>query len=107
MLAHDKSLAWLSRRLFAGIGGKVRERLIDLRSLHSIIPECQFQPETHCAASLKKSVLGKPWLMLSCGLVTTLIESAITRSSADELQLKACDKVMAVVKATDVMIQKE
>ncbi len=36
-----------------------------------------------------------------------LIESAITRSSADELQLKAGDKVTAVVKATDVMIQKE
>jgi molybdopterin-binding protein len=36
-----------------------------------------------------------------------LIESAITRSSADELQLKAGDKVTAVVKATAVMIQKE
>jgi len=36
-----------------------------------------------------------------------LIESAISRSSADELQLKAGDKVTAVVKATDVMIQKE
>jgi molybdopterin-binding protein len=36
-----------------------------------------------------------------------LIESAITRRSADELQLKAGDKVTAVVKATDVMIQKD
>jgi molybdopterin-binding protein len=36
-----------------------------------------------------------------------LIESAITRRSADELQLKAGDTVTAVVKATEVMIQKD
>jgi len=35
-----------------------------------------------------------------------LIESAITRRSADELQLKKGDLVTAVVKATEVMIQK-
>ena len=36
-----------------------------------------------------------------------LIESAITRRSADELKLKKGDKVFAVVKATEVMIQKD
>ena len=36
-----------------------------------------------------------------------LIESAITRRSAEELQLKKGDSVTAVVKATEVMIQKE
>lgn len=36
-----------------------------------------------------------------------LIESAITRRSADELQLKQGDTVTAVVKATEVMIQKD
>jgi molybdopterin-binding protein len=36
-----------------------------------------------------------------------LIESAITRRSADELQLKKGDTVFAVVKATEVMIQKD
>ncbi|MGA8541390.1 MAG: TOBE domain-containing protein [Terriglobales bacterium] len=36
-----------------------------------------------------------------------LIESAITRRSADELQLKKGDVVTAVVKATEVMIQKD
>jgi molybdopterin-binding protein len=36
-----------------------------------------------------------------------LIESAITRRSADELQLKAGDTVTAVIKATEVMIQKD
>jgi molybdopterin-binding protein len=36
-----------------------------------------------------------------------LIESAITRRGADELKLKKGDAVSAVVKATEVMIQKD
>lgn len=36
-----------------------------------------------------------------------LIESAITRRSADELKLKKGDTVVAVIKATEVMIQKD
>lgn len=36
-----------------------------------------------------------------------LIESAITRRSADELKLKKGDTVFAVVKSTEVMIQKD
>jgi molybdopterin-binding protein len=36
-----------------------------------------------------------------------LIESAITRRSAEELKLKKGDTVTAVVKATEVMIQKD
>jgi molybdopterin-binding protein len=36
-----------------------------------------------------------------------IIESAITRRSADELKLKKGDSVIAVVKATEVMIQKD
>ena len=36
-----------------------------------------------------------------------LIESAITRRSAEELKLNKGDTVFAVVKATEVMIQKD
>jgi molybdopterin-binding protein len=36
-----------------------------------------------------------------------LIESVITRRSAEELKLKVGDTVAAVVKATEVMIQKD
>jgi molybdopterin-binding protein len=36
-----------------------------------------------------------------------LIESAITRHSADELKLKKGDTLSAVIKATEVMIQKD
>jgi molybdopterin-binding protein len=37
----------------------------------------------------------------------SLIESVITRRSGDELKLKKGDAVSAVVKATEVMIQKD
>ena len=36
-----------------------------------------------------------------------VIESAITRRSAEELQIKKGDTVIAIMKSTDVMIQKD
>lgn len=36
-----------------------------------------------------------------------VIESVITRNSADELKLKKGDRVKVVVKSTEVMIQKD
>ena len=36
-----------------------------------------------------------------------LIESAITRRSAEELKLKKGDNVTAIIKSTEVMIQKD
>ncbi len=36
-----------------------------------------------------------------------VVESVITRSSAEELQLKQGDSVRVVVKSTEVMIQKD
>jgi molybdopterin-binding protein len=36
-----------------------------------------------------------------------LIESAITRRSAEELKLKKGDAVTAIIKSTEVMIQKD
>ncbi len=36
-----------------------------------------------------------------------LVESVITKRSAEELGLKKGDKVTAVIKATEVMIQKD
>ena len=37
----------------------------------------------------------------------SLIESVITRSSAEELKLKKGDSVRVVIKSTEVMIQKD
>lgn len=39
--------------------------------------------------------------------VGDLIESVITRTSAEELKLKVGDTVMVVIKSTEVMIQKD
>ena len=36
-----------------------------------------------------------------------LIESVITKRSADEMKLKVGDKVSAVIKSTEVMLEKE
>ncbi len=36
-----------------------------------------------------------------------LIESVITKRSADEMKLKVRDKVSAMIKSTEVMLQKE
>ena len=36
-----------------------------------------------------------------------LIESVITRRSAEQMQLKIGDKVKAVIKSTEVMLQKD
>jgi molybdopterin-binding protein len=38
---------------------------------------------------------------------TSVVESVITRTSAEELQLKKGDSVRVVVKSTEVMIQKD
>jgi len=36
-----------------------------------------------------------------------VIESVITRRSADEMKLKVGDKVSAVIKSTEVMLEKD
>lgn len=37
----------------------------------------------------------------------TLIESVITKRSADEMKLKVGDKITAVIKSTEVMLEKD
>ena len=38
---------------------------------------------------------------------TNLVESVITRRSAEEMKLKVGDKVSAIIKSTEVMLQKD
>jgi molybdopterin-binding protein len=51
--------------------------------------------------------LGDVMAHIAVRIGDNLIESVITRRSADELKLKKGDTVSAVVKATEVMIQKD
>jgi len=41
------------------------------------------------------------------GVGKDVIESVITRRSAEEMKLKVGDKVKAVIKATEVMLEKD
>jgi molybdopterin-binding protein len=68
---------------------------------------CQSQPETNCVERSKKIQLGDIMAHVVVRVGDNLIESAITRRSADELKLRKGDTVTAVVKATEVMIQKD
>jgi molybdopterin-binding protein len=56
---------------------------------------------------IEEIVLGDVMAHVVVRVGDNLIESVITRRSADELKLKKGDAVAAVVKATEVMIQKD
>ena len=57
--------------------------------------------------TIEKNQLGDIMAPVVVRLGDNLIESAITRRSADELNLNKGDTLNAVVKATEVMIQKD
>ena len=56
---------------------------------------------------LEEIQLGGVMAHITVRVGDNLIESVITRRSAEELKLKMGDTVTAVVKATEVMIQKD
>jgi molybdopterin-binding protein len=56
---------------------------------------------------IEEIVLGDVMAHVVVRVGDNIIESVITRRSADELKLKKGDTVSAVVKATEVMIQKD
>jgi molybdopterin-binding protein len=50
--------------------------------------------------------LGTVTALITVKVGDDLVESVITKASAEEMKLKKGDKVTAVIKATEVMIQK-
>jgi len=52
-------------------------------------------------------LLGTVTALVTVKVGNNVIESVITKRSAEELNLKKGDKVTAVIKATEVMIQKD
>ena len=51
-------------------------------------------------------ILGDVMAHVTIRVGQNIIDSVITRKSADELKLKKGDSVIAVVKATEVMVEK-
>ena len=60
----------------------------------------------HLKGEITEVVLGTVTALITLKVGDNIVESVITRRSAEELGLKKGDKVTAVIKATEVMIQK-
>jgi molybdopterin-binding protein len=60
----------------------------------------------HLKGEVTEVVLGTVTALITVKVGDNIVESVITRRSAEELGLKKGDKVTAVIKATEVMIQK-
>jgi molybdopterin-binding protein len=57
--------------------------------------------------TVEEVVLGTVMAHVVVRVGDNLVESAITRRGADELRLKKGDIVVAIIKSTEVMIQKD
>jgi len=64
-------------------------------------------PRNHLKGKVTDVKLGDIMARVTIKLGQNIIESVITRQSAEELNLKKGDTVPAVVKATEVMISKQ
>ena len=61
----------------------------------------------HLKGTVEEVVLGTVMAHVVVRVGDNLIDSAITRRSADEMKLKKGDTVYAIIKSTEVMIEKE
>ena len=57
--------------------------------------------------TIQQIVLGNVMAHVVVRVGENVIESVITRRSAEELELKQGDTVTAIIKATEVMVQKD
>ena len=60
----------------------------------------------HLKGEITEVILGTVTALITVKVGDNVVESVITKRSAEEMGLKKGDKVTAVVKATEVMIQK-
>jgi len=60
----------------------------------------------HLKGEITEVILGTVTALVTVKVGDNVVESVITKRSAEEMGLKKGDKVTAVIKATEVMIQK-
>lgn len=60
----------------------------------------------HLPGEITEVILGTVTALITVKVGNNVVESVITKRSAEEMGLKKGDKVIAVIKATEVMIQK-
>ena len=61
----------------------------------------------HLEGQITDILLGTVTALITLKVGDNMVESVITKRSAEELNLKKGDQVTAVIKATEVMIQKD
>jgi molybdopterin-binding protein len=61
----------------------------------------------HLKGEITDVLLGTVTALITIKVGDNIVESVITKQSAEELNLKKGDQVTAVIKATEVMIQKD
>ena len=61
----------------------------------------------HLKGEVTEVLLGTVTALITVKVGDFIVESVITKHSAEELKLKKGDTVTAVIKATEVMIQKD
>jgi molybdopterin-binding protein len=61
----------------------------------------------HLKGEVTDVLLGTVTALITVKVGSDVVESVITRRSAEEMKLKKGDHVIAVIKATEVMIQKD
>lgn len=101
------ALRTLTRELASAQGGSDDDSS-GVRSLH-FVHNCgmPISARNKLRGKIEEIQLGDIMAHVVLRVGDNLIESAITRRSAEELQLKKGDTVSAAVKATEVMIQKD
>jgi molybdopterin-binding protein len=60
----------------------------------------------HLKGEITEVIFGTVTALITVKVGDNIVESVITKRSAEEMGLKKGDKVTAVIKATEVMIQK-
>jgi len=61
----------------------------------------------HLKGEITEVLLGTVTALITIKVGDNVVESVITRNSAEGMKLKKGDKVTAVIKATEVMVQKD
>jgi molybdopterin-binding protein len=61
----------------------------------------------HLVGKVEEVILGNVMAHVTVRVGENIIESVITRRSAEEMKLKVGDTVAAVIKSTEVMLQKD
>jgi len=81
--------------------------MLDSALLRRYDPSMTLSARNHLVGKIEELQLGSVMAHVSVRVGDNIIESVITRRSAEEMKLKIGDTVAAVIKSTEVMLQKD